>query len=72
MGTNNKTAREQAVADIKAELQKHSKSFITFRRELNPAMRKLVSKHLKAQHDKAALAKADYLINNYIDYLGDE
>ena len=41
-----KTARAQAIEDIKAELKKEQKSYINFRRELNPAMRDIVKTHL--------------------------
>ena len=39
------SAREQAVKDIKECLKQESKSFIAFRSELNPIMRKLVKEH---------------------------
>lgn len=41
-----KTARAQAIEDIKAELKREQKSYINFRRELNPAMRDIVKAHI--------------------------
>lgn len=43
------SARTQAIQDMMPELKKRNKSFITFRRELNPVMRKLVSQQIKEQ-----------------------
>lgn len=47
-------AKEQAIKDIKSELDKCGKSFIQFRRKLNPIMKKLVNNQLKAQKQKDA------------------
>ena len=43
------SARTQAIQDMMPELKKRNKSFIAFRRELNPVMRKLVSQQIKEQ-----------------------
>ena len=45
------SAKEQATLDIMADLEKSNKSFIAFRRELNPVMRKLVSHQIRKQQD---------------------
>ena len=42
-------ARQQAEQDIRRELKSCSKSFIAFRTELNPVMRKIVKEYLNAQ-----------------------
>lgn len=39
------SARQQAIQDIKECLKQESKSFIAFRSELNPIMRKLVREY---------------------------
>ena len=44
-----KTAKAQAIEDIKAELKKESKAFISYNTELNPIMDSLVNKYIKAQ-----------------------
>ena len=43
------SAREVALQDIKESLREEGKCFIAFRKNLNPIMRKLVSKHIKDQ-----------------------
>ena len=43
------SARTQAIQDMMPELKKRNKSFIAFRRELNPIMRKLVSQQIRQQ-----------------------
>lgn len=43
------SARTQAIQDMMSELKKCNKSFIAFRRELNPVMRKLVFQQIKKQ-----------------------
>lgn len=43
------SAKEAAINDIKKDLLQHNKSFIAFKQELNPIMRKLVRKHLMEQ-----------------------
>lgn len=45
------TARQIAEQDIKNDLMQQSRSFITFRTELNPIMRKLVHQQLHAQYN---------------------
>ena len=45
------SAKEQATLDIMADLEKSNKSFIAFRRELNPVMRKLVSHQIRQQQE---------------------
>lgn len=42
-------AKEQAMLDIQEDLQQNHKSFIAFHKELNPIMRKLVSKQIRRQ-----------------------
>ena len=43
------TAKQSAIKDIKEDLKKESKSFITYRTELNPVMEKLVKEHIRQQ-----------------------
>lgn len=43
------SAREIATKDIKQELEKNDKCFLTFHKELNPVMRRLVSRQIKDQ-----------------------
>ena len=45
------SAKQQAILDIKEELVRQSKSFLAFRRELNPIMRKLVHEQIKKQKE---------------------
>lgn len=49
------SAKEQATLDIMADLEKSNKSFIAFRRELNPVMRKLVSHQIRQQQEAFSL-----------------
>lgn len=49
------SARKQAVQDMMPELKKNHKSFIAFRRELNPVMRQLVTEQVKAQQEISQL-----------------
>jgi len=42
-------AKEQAVTDIKEDLEKQGKSFIAFHSELDSIMRKLVSNKIREQ-----------------------
>ena len=44
-----KTAKAQAIEDIKAELKKESKAFISYNIELNPIMDSIVNEYIKAQ-----------------------
>lgn len=48
-----KSAKQQAIMDIKNDLMQQSKSFLMFRRELNPVMEKLVHQQI---HDQLNLA----------------
>ena len=50
------SARTQAIQDMIPELKKRNKSFIAFRRELNPVMRKLVSQQIKEQQSITPLS----------------
>ena len=43
------TPKEAAIQDMIPELAKRSKCLLAFTKELNPIMRKLVSKHIKEQ-----------------------
>lgn len=43
------SAKDYALLDIQEDLQQRNKSFIKFRKELNPVMRRLVSKQIKQQ-----------------------
>ena len=43
------STKEIAEHDIKQELSKNGKCFLSFHTELNPIMRKLVRQHIKAQ-----------------------
>lgn len=43
------TAKETAIKDIKDELRQESRSFITFRKKLNPIMNFIVKRYLKLQ-----------------------
>lgn len=43
------TAKQQALKDIKESLKKEERTFIAFRSELNPTMRRIVSEYLKEQ-----------------------
>lgn len=51
------SAKETAIRDIKIELLKECRNFISFRTELNPAIRKIVKRYSIAQeriaYDKA-------------------
>ena len=42
-------AKEQAIADIKQDLERNHKSFIAFRTELNPVMNKIVHSYSHLQ-----------------------
>lgn len=46
-------AKQQAMRDIQAELEKQKKHFIPFRSELDDTMRQLVSDHLRRQTKKS-------------------
>ena len=43
------TAQQYAIQEMLPELEKRHKSFIAFRKELNPIMRKLVSRQISKQ-----------------------
>lgn len=43
------SAKQQAILDIKKDLEKQGKCFIAFKSELNPVMNKLVNRQIKAQ-----------------------
>ena len=43
------SAKEWAIQDMLPELRKSNKCFLAFKKELNPVMRKLVSKQIQAQ-----------------------
>ena len=43
------TPKDLAVKDMKDDLSKENRSFLAFHNELNPAMRRLVSKQIKKQ-----------------------
>ena len=43
------TAKQQAIKDIKDDLKRSGKCFITFHSELNPVMDSLVSEYIKEQ-----------------------
>lgn len=43
------TAKQAAIKDIRESLRQEGKSFLLFRKELNPVMRTIVSTYLKAQ-----------------------
>lgn len=45
------TAKETAIQDIKDELRQESRCFITFRKKLNPIMKKMVKNYIKLQED---------------------
>lgn len=45
------TAKEQAVQDIKDELRLSSRSFLAFRKKLDPIMDKLVENYTKMQEN---------------------
>ena len=45
------SARKQAVQDMMPELKKSNKSFIVFRRELNPIMKELVAQQIREQEN---------------------
>jgi hypothetical protein len=42
-------AKQQAIQDIKQELKQEGKSFLAFRKELNPIMKILVKAQLREQ-----------------------
>lgn len=52
------TARSKAIEDIKEELKKESKSFLAFRTELNPVIKKITSEYIELQK-KADESKAN-------------
>lgn len=43
------TARETAIHDIKDDLWQNSKCFITFRKQLNPIMKRMVDNYINLQ-----------------------
>lgn len=45
-------AKDQAVADIMQDLQKQGKSFIAFRKDLNPVMGHIVKNYSELQKAK--------------------
>lgn len=45
------STKELAIQDIKEDLKKQGKCFITFHNELNPVMRKLVIQQLREQNN---------------------
>jgi hypothetical protein len=45
------SAKQQAIQDIRTELQGCNKAFIAFRTELNPVMRRIVKSYLKKQNE---------------------
>ena len=47
------SVKDQAIQDIKDELAKEGKSFLAFRKNLNPIMRALVKEQLSEQSRKA-------------------
>lgn len=49
--TDYMTAKEQAVQDIKDELRLSSRSFLAFRKKLDPIMDKLVEDYTKQQEN---------------------
>lgn len=51
--TPKRQAREQAIKDIKEELEREHKAFIAFRKELNPVMNELVKEQLQEQHRRS-------------------
>ena len=78
------SAKEYAVQDIKDDLMKEKRSFLAFRKELNPVMRRLVSRQIKDQiilnpyptpsHSNSQLvahcffSKGKVRLNNYAKY----
>lgn len=44
------TAYQQALHDIHEDLQQSDKCFISFRKDLNPTMRKIVNNYIKMQN----------------------
>ena len=47
-------AKEQALRDIRQQLEEEKKEFIPFRTELDDTMRQLVRNHLRRQNKKNA------------------
>ena len=45
------SAKDAAIMDMIPELAKRNKSFIAFRKELNPIMRRLVSQQIRQQRN---------------------
>lgn len=45
------TARGTAIKDIKDDLMQESKSFLAFRKRLDPIMEKMVSDYIEMQED---------------------
>ena len=43
------SAKQQAIIDIKEDLRKQNKCFMSFKKKLNPIMEKIVNNHLKDQ-----------------------
>lgn len=43
------TAKEKAIEDIKEDLIRESRSFLAFRRKLDPVMKKMVSDYIELQ-----------------------
>lgn len=45
------TAEKSAIEDIKDDLMRESKSFLAFRRKLNPVMQKMVKDYIELQKE---------------------
>ena len=43
------TAKKKAIEDIKEDLLRESRSFLAFRRNLDPVMKKMVSDYIEPQ-----------------------
>lgn len=43
------TAKKKAIEDIKEDLLRESRSFLAFRRNLDPVMKKMVSDYIELQ-----------------------
>ena len=45
------TAKKKAIEDIKEDLLRESRSFLAFRRKLDPVMQKMVSDYIELQKE---------------------
>ncbi len=55
------SAKEQAIQDIKEDLKKEGKAFISYRQELNGIMKKIVKEYTDAQKQSVCITGWSFL-----------